>query len=69
MNDKFSYPDTAEKRRAGMARVRAIMLAAHKRQLESGRWRGANAEQIRDMISVIEATQKRLDPATNWPMR
>ena len=51
------YPDTAEKRRAGMAAVRAQMLAAHKRQL--GKHGAAVNAQLRDMIRTIEVTQER----------
>ena len=54
-----NYPDTAEKQRAGMAAVRARMLAAHERALANGWVKGRDAETTRCMIATIRATQQR----------
>lgn len=51
------YPDTAEKRKAGMAAFRAQMLAAHERQLASGRLNAKDAEYTRSLVATIKAAQ------------
>ena len=53
----IQYPDTAEKRRAGMAAFRAQMLAAHERQLASGKLSKADAAYTRSLIATIKAKQ------------
>ena len=53
----YEFPDTAEKRRAGMASFRKQMLAAHERQLASGRLSAKDAEYTRSIIATIKAKQ------------
>lgn len=53
-----NFPDTAEKRRAGMAAFRAQMLQAHKRALAQT----TDAEEAavqRDLIAAIKAAQRK----------
>lgn len=60
-----SYPDTAEKRRAGMAAFRAKLLASHTKilaDMEAGNIK-AKAQDLRfqrDTITAIKAHQARL---------
>jgi hypothetical protein len=64
----YDYPDTPEKRRAGMAAFRAKLLKAHQNMLAGGdpntRKRGALGVAARkyhsDMIDSIKAAQARL---------
>jgi hypothetical protein len=64
----FDYPDTPEKRKAGMAAFRAKMLKAHEAMLAGGDpntlKRGKTGEAARgyhaDMIESIKSAQKRL---------
>lgn len=53
----FQYPDSTEKRRAGMAAFRAQMLAAHKRMLASGRLNARDAEYTQSLVATIKAKQ------------
>jgi hypothetical protein len=53
----YEFPDTAEKRRAGMASFRAQMLAAHERTLASGKLSKRDAEFTRSIIATIKAKQ------------
>lgn len=67
----FDYPDTTEKRKAGMAAFRAKMLKSHEAMLAGGDpntvKRGKVGEAARryhaDMIESIKAAQKRLGEA------
>ena len=51
------YPDTAEKRRAGMAAFRTQMLAAHERMLASGKLSTTDAEYTRSLVATIKTKQ------------
>lgn len=65
---EYSYPDTPEARRAGMAAFRVRLLAAHRKMLAGGDpntlKRGKVGEAARryhaDMIASIQSAQKRL---------
>jgi hypothetical protein len=55
-----NFPDTSEKRQAGMAAVRARMLAAHERQIASGKLKGVALQNQQQAVAVLKATQVRL---------
>lgn len=65
----FQEPDTKEKRRAGMAAFRARMLATHERLATDQRLGNRDRAYQRELVRTIKTAQRKLDPATNWPMR
>ncbi len=56
----MEFPDTKEKQQAGMAMVRARMRAAHERQINSGKLKGAALESQKAALALIIETQVRL---------
>ena len=52
-----AYPDTADKRRAGMAALRTQMLAVHERQIASGKLKPADIAYQRLLVATIKAAQ------------
>ena len=55
----MGYPDTVEKRRAGMAQFRRRMLAAHERFANDPKLSTAERARQRELCDCIRATQKR----------
>jgi hypothetical protein len=55
-----NYPDTKAKQQAGMAMVRARMLAAHERQIASGKLKGVALQNQQQAVAILKATQIRL---------
>ncbi len=51
------YPETTEQRRAGMAMVRATMLAAHQRQIAKGTLPEGDLAVQHKMVEVIQTAQ------------
>lgn len=57
----MGYPDTVEKRKAGMAAFRARMLAAHERMLASGTLKPKDRAQVAEYAECIKASQRKFD--------
>ncbi len=53
----MGYPDTVEKRRAGMKLFRARLLAAHERLLASGTLKGKTLRDVTEYRDAIKAAQ------------
>jgi hypothetical protein len=54
-----NYPDTAEKRRAGMASFRRRLLAAHERLSNDPKLSAKDRAYQRELCECIRATQKK----------
>lgn len=54
------YPDTTEKRKAGMASFRATMLKTHERLANDPKLSEQDRAYQRDLVETIKAAQKRL---------
>lgn len=54
----FQFPETTEQRKAGMAAMRAQMLAAKKRALDNQKLKPADRKAIESDIALIEKIQR-----------
>jgi len=56
----MTYPDTEEKRKAGMAQFRARLVAAHSRLANDSRLTAKQREDQKNIAAMVRAHQERL---------